>query len=494
MTGLRSVTLSPPTSSHSLPGHALIAMKILWFILPLLSLVPIATSGTERPNIILIMTDDQGWGDVGYNGHPHLKTPHLDQMHAEGVTFNRFYAAAAMCSPTRGSCYTGRNPYRYGITFAMAGMLEPTEIPITSVLKKAGYTTGHFGKWHLGTLSKEKGDQKRWGTFAKEPERYYCPPWERDVDVSFVTESKVPTWDPLMDPGPIGKKKVKRPPKPGKAYGNDYFTGPGQTIAENTKGDDSRVLMDRALPFIQDAVKKESPFFAAVWFHTPHSPVVGGPKYREMYQDQPEAAQHYYACLTAMDEQVGRLRAELKSLGIAENTMIWFCSDNGPARQGSPRHVGTAKNLKGYKLSINEGGIRVPGLLVWPSKVKEPRMVSAPCFTSDYFPTIVASLGIKLPSDRIYDGVNLLPFVTGEQTERKKPLGFLNKDGKESAWMEERYKLISHKKGLELYDLVEDPRESKNLSTEKPETAKRMEIELAKWKDGVMKELGKVPK
>ena len=271
------------------------------------------------------MTDDQGWGDTGYNGHPHLKTPHLDQMQAEGVTFTRFYSAAAMCSPTRGSCYTGRNPYRFGITFAMKGMLEPTEIPITSILKQQGYTTGHFGKWHLGTLSKEKGDQKRWGAFAKDPVRYYCPPWERNVDVSFVTESKVPTWDPLVDPGPIKKTKSSAS-NPVKAYGNDYFTGPGKTITENTRGDDSQILIDRAIPFIQNAAEKKSPFFAAIWFHTPHSPVVGGPKYRKIYHAQPEHAQHYYACLTAMDEQIGRLRTKLKSLGIADNTMIFFLS------------------------------------------------------------------------------------------------------------------------------------------------------------------------
>jgi len=447
----------------------------------------------NHPNIILIMTDDQGWGDVGYNGHPHLKTPHLDQMQAEGVTFTRFYSGAAMCSPTRGSCYTGRNPYRFGITFAMKGMLEPTEIPITTILKKQGYTTGHFGKWHLGTLSKEKGDQKRWGTFAKEPERYYCPPWERDVDVSFVTESKVPTWDPLIDPGPI-KKQNSSDANPGKAYGNDYFTGPGTTITENTKGDDSRVIMDRALPFIQKATEKKSPFFAAIWFHTPHSPVVGGPKYRKIYHDQPEHAQHYYACLTAMDEQIGRLRTKLKSLGIANKTMICFCSDNGPARQGSPRHVGTTKNLKGYKLSLNEGGIRVPGLMVWPEKIKEARTVAIPCFTSDYFPTILAALEVPLPTDRTYDGVDILPFATGKQTERKKPLGFLNKDGKEAAWIENRYKLISRKKGNELYDLISDPGETINLIKKAPKIAKRMEKQLLIWRTGVMAELKLIPK
>ncbi|MDA7529779.1 sulfatase-like hydrolase/transferase [bacterium] len=455
--------------------------------------VSVSLHAAEQPNIILIMTDDQGWGDTGYNGHPHLKTPHLDQMQTEGVTFTRFYSGAAMCSPTRGSCYTGRNPYRFGITFAMKGMLEPTEIPITSILKKQGYTTGHFGKWHLGTLSKKKGDQKRWGTFAKQPERYYCPPWVRDVDVSFVTESKVPTWDPLIDPGPI-KKQNASDANPGKAYGNDYFTGPGTTVTENTKGDDSRVIMDRALPFIQNATGKKSPFFAAIWFHTPHSPVVGGPKYRKMYHDQPEHAQHYYACLTAMDEQIGRLRAKLKSLGITDNTMIFFCSDNGPARQGSPRHIGTAKNLKGYKLSLNEGGIRVPGLMVWPAKITEPRTVTAPCFTSDYFPTILAALKIPLPSNRAYDGVDILPFAIGKQIERKKPLGFLNKDGKEAAWIENRYKLISRKKGNELYDLINDPGEKINLIEKAPKIAKRMEGQLLNWRTGVIAELKLIPK
>lgn len=461
-------------------------MKFAARILSLITIFSQAALGADRPNIILCMTDDQGWGDVGYNGHSYLKTPHLDRMHAEGVTFTRFYAGAAMCSPTRGSCYTGRNPYRYGITFAMKGMLEPSEVPITSVMKKQGYTTGHFGKWHLGTLSKEPGDQKRWGTFAKDPVRYYCPPWERDVDVSFVTESKVPTWDPLIDPGPIKKGDSR---SSGKPYGNDYFTGPEQKVTENTKGDDSRVIMDRALPFIRNAVKKEKPFFTVIWFHTPHSPVVGGPKYREMYQNRTEHEQHYYGCLTAMDEQIGRLRAELKSMGAADNTMLWFCSDNGPARQGSPRHMGTAKNLKGYKLSINEGGIRVPGLMVWPEKIKEPKIVVAPCFTSDYFPTILDALGLDLPAGRTYDGVSLLPFVTGKKTEREKPLGFLNKDGKEAAWMEHRYKLIEGKKTPQLFDIIADPGESKNLAGKKPEVMQRLQLGLKAWKSEVMADL-----
>jgi len=449
---------------------------------------PTPAAAAERPNVILCMTDDQGWGDTGYNGHPCLKTPHLDRMSREGVTFTRFYSAAAMCSPTRGSCLTGRNPYRFGVTFAMRGRLEASEIPLMSVLKRHGYTTGHFGKWHLGTLSKEKGDQKRWGAFAARPVRYYCPPWERDVDVSLVTESKVPTWDPLLDPGPT-KGKQPAEPTPPKRYGNDYFTGPGQTVTENTRGDDSRVIMDRVLPFIEGAAERRQPFLAVVWFHTPHSPVVGGPEYREMYADQPEPAQHYYACLTAMDEQVGRLRAELKRLGVDGNTMLWFCSDNGPARQGSPRHVGSNGGLSGYKLSIREGGIRVPGLLVWPDEIKEPRTVDAPCVTSDYFPTILDALDVPLPDDRTYDGVSLLPLVRGERAKRQTAIGFLNKNGREAVWMEDRYKLIATPNSVRLYDIPADPAEKENLADELPDVRDRMLTELNAWKAGVMEEL-----
>lgn len=476
-------------------------IRILFVLFGLLALAPSTLLAPKSvsaapPNVILCMADDLGWGDTGYNGHPHLKTPHLDAMSREGVTFNRFYSAAAMCSPTRGSCYTGRNPYRFGITFAMKGRLESSELPITSVLKGQGYTTGHFGKWHLGTLSKKTGDQKRWGAFASDPVRYYCPPWERDVDECFVTESKVPTWDPLIDPGPIKTKKKQAAPTDkeiqAKAYGNEYFVGPGQTVSQNMRGDDSRVIMDRAIPFIRKAVDRDQPFFAVIWFHTPHSPVVGGPKYRQMYADRSEDEQHYYACVTAMDEQIGRLRSELKGLGVDSNTMLWFCSDNGPARQGSPRHVGSAGRLSGFKLSIKEGGIRVPGLLVWPNMVKSAKTIDSPCVTSDYFPTILDALHVPLPVDRKYDGISLLPMIEGKRVERGSPIGFLNKDGKESVWMEDRYKLIKTAKGLQLFDIAEDASEKENLVDRHPQIADRMGKELSNWKSDVMRELAAV--
>jgi arylsulfatase A-like enzyme len=251
--------------------------------------------------------------------------------------------------------------------------------------------------------------------------------------------------------------------------------------------------MDRVIPFVRKAAGEKQPFFAVVWFHTPHSPVVAGPRYREIYRDLDENRQHYYGCITAMDEQVGRLRAELEKLGVAENTMLWFCSDNGPARQGSPRHVGSTKGLSGYKLSVSEGGIRVPGLLVWPGGVDAPRTVAAPCVTSDYFPTILEATGAELPADRVYDGISLLPLVRGELEERGSPIGFLNKEGNESVWMGDRYKLVVKGAKKSLFDIPADPGETRNLAGALPGVRGSMESELSAWKAGVMAELAAVP-
>ena len=279
---------------------------------------------SKKPNIILCMADDMGWGDTGYNGHPVLKTPNLDKMSREGIRFDRYYAAAPVCSPTRGSCLTGRNPFRYGIYGANKGHLKKEEITLAEVLKTLGYTTGHFGKWHLGTLDKSysgKGDKR-------EPEKNYSPPDENGFDEWFSTEFAVATWDPY-DPANTHLSKE---------MGYDtraLYWHNGQNIKKELKGDDSKIIMDKAIPFIQSAVENEKPFLAVIWFHAPHIPVVSGPTYRAMYADQDESKQHYYGCITALDEQMGRLRHELKHLGIEQNTMLWFASDNGPARKGS---------------------------------------------------------------------------------------------------------------------------------------------------------------
>ena len=420
----------------------------------------------EKPNVILAMTDDQGWGDTGYNGHPVLRTPNLDAMVQAGLRFDRFYSGAPVCSPTRGSCLTGRHPYRYGIFFANVGHMRPEEITLAEALKTQGYTTGHFGKWHLGTLTTEVRESNRGGPGNK---AVYSPPWDNGFDVCFSTEAKVPTWDPMKVPGS------------GQPYGTHYWTAPGKAETENLEGDDSRVLMDRAIPFIRSAVQAKKPFLAVVWFHTPHEPVVAGKKYLDLYADAgSEKERHYYGCLTAMDEQMGRLRKELRDLGIADNTMLWFCSDNGPEHKTGP---GSAGPLRGRKRDLFEGGVRVPGILEWPARVKPGRATDLPCSTSDYFPTVLDVLGFQMQGrPEPIDGVSLLPLIEGRMTERPRPIGF--ESDRQVSLTDNRYKIISTDGGKTymLFDLVENPGETKDLAAEKPEIVAGMRATLEAWR------------
>ena len=312
-----------------------------------------------RPNVILVMADDLGWGDLGCYGHPDLKTPHLDALAADGLRFTRFHAAAPVCSPTRASCLTGRHPFRAGIRGANSGHLGVDEVTLQGLLGKAGYRTGHFGKWHLGTLTKTLKESNRGGPRGV---AHFAPPWQRGFDVCFSTEAKVPTFDPMKSP------------KGGKPYGTHYWNQQGERVTDNLEGDDSRVIMDRVLPFVSDCAANDSPFFAVVWFHAPHLPVVASEADRKPYAAFDELTQHYYGCITALDREVGRLRATLDELGVGDNTILWFCSDNGPeGKQG--KAPGSAGNLRGRKRSLFEGGTRVPGLLSWPKQLPQGTVV-----------------------------------------------------------------------------------------------------------------------
>ena len=342
---------------------------------------------TPQPNVILLMADDLGWGDTGYNGHPKIKTPHLDQMASDGIRFDRFYSASAVCSPTRASCVTGRNPFRTGVFYANDGILRTEEVTVYEVLKEQGYSTGHFGKWHLGTFTNDKKDGNRGG--SRFPQLFNLPS-QHGVDLYFATESKVPTCDPMKQPENQSSKApwdYLKPGEPFKPYGTAYWSnrsGKNDKVTDNLEGDDSRVMMDRAIPFIKQAVSDEKPFLAVIWFHAPHKPCVAAPEFHQMYQDEPLSERNYYGCITGMDKEIGRLRASLQELGIADNTMVWFCSDNGPEKG-----PGVSGGFRERKRSLYEGGVRVPGLLVWPDKIKQGRVELAPAVTSDYLPTIM---------------------------------------------------------------------------------------------------------
>jgi len=415
------------------------------------------------------MADDLGWGDVGFNGNVIIKTPGLDKMASNGLVFNRFYSAAPVCSPTRGSCLTGRHPYRYGINFANVGVLKSQEIALAEVVKNAGYTTGHFGKWHLGAISNTIDDGRRGGSGTDA----FCPPWENGFDECFSTEQAVPTWNPMEN---------QTLPKTTR-----YWIGDGIYETENLEGDDSRVIMDRAIPFIQNAVKSNQPFFTVIWFHTPHSPVVAGPEYLKIYDENDENKQHYYGCITALDEQVERLNKELRKMGIDKNTIVTFCSDNGPAGVGGgikqepgERQQGVTGGFRGRKGSLYEGGVRVPGIIVWPSRIAAGQRIDFPTVTSDYFPTILNIIGFQVPKGRPFDGIDLMPVLNGELNERPGFIGFQSQ--KQKSIVTERYKLISiDGEVFELYDLLSDQKETKNIAEQHPEIVVKMKSELEAW-------------
>ncbi|UCC98087.1 MAG: sulfatase-like hydrolase/transferase [Phycisphaerales bacterium] len=433
---------------------------------------PLFSKGDDanKPNIILCMADDLGWGDTGFNGNSIIKTPNLDAMAKAGMRFTRFYCGAPVCSPTRGSCLTGRHPYRYGIFSANAGHMPKEEITLAETLKAQGYATGHFGKWHLGTLTTKEKDSNRGGPKGA---KHYSPPWENGFDVCFSTEAKVPTWDPMKSGNT------------GEAYGTYYWRQDGTKETENLEGDDSRVIMDRAVPFIREAAQAGEPFLAVVWFHTPHLPVVAGPEHQKMYSQYSEDEQHYYGCITAMDEQVGRLRRELRALGVADNTMVWFCSDNGPEGKDGKhgRTRGSAGPFRGRKRSLFEGGVRVPGLLEWPARIKAGQVTDLPCSTSDYCPTIMDVLGFRLKGQpEPVDGVSLVPLFEGTMSQRPVPIGF--ESGSQLSLTDNRYKIYSADKGKRfmLFDLIEDPLETRDLAAEKPQILQSMKAELARWR------------
>jgi arylsulfatase A-like enzyme len=436
-------------------------------------------AGNKLPNMILCMCDDLGWGDVGYhNTASKVKTPCLDDMAKRSMQFSRFYAGAPVCSPTRGSCITGRHPYRYGVTYANVGKMKDEEITLAEALKPLGYRSGHFGKWHLGTLTTEMRDSNR-GTVGNTAD--YSPPQDNGFDVCFSAEAKVPTWDPMYKVGTTDYSN------PANYFGTRYWREDGTFVPQDSealRGANARVIMDQAIPFIQDAVAKDKPFLAVIWFHAPHYPYVAGPDYKALYSDLSEDEKNYYGCITQVDEQMGRLRNELQNLGIAENTMLWFTSDNGPEQAFTT--PGSAGPYRGTKRWLYEGGVRVPGLLEWPDKIKKHSVMDMACSTCDYFPTSMEIAGYTMKGQpEPIDGVSLLPLINGTMTQRPTPLGFQTSDGHgdQRALIDNQYKLYSKDNGAtyELYDIINDPYETTDIASQHPDVVASMEQTLENW-------------
>ena len=380
--------------------------------------------------------------------------------------------------PTRSSFLTGRHPERYGISHANTGHMRPEELTIAEVVKSRGYTTGHFGKWHLGTLTVKEKDANRGGPQGAE---HYSPPWENGFDVSFSTESKVPTYNPMVTPGKSAGDLGKR--SPGEHFGTYYWTGEDEKVTDNLSGDDSRIIMDRVIPFIDQAIATDQPFLSVIWFHTPHLPVVAGPDYRNRYADFSEDKQHYYGSITAMDEQIGRLRKFIRDKGVAEDTIIMFCSDNGPeGPEQINRTQGSAGPFRGRKRSLYEGGIRVPALMEWPAKIKAGQKTNLPVSTSDIFPTLLSILDEEIKNGvQPLDGTNIFPLIQQNKETRASKIAF--RFQQQQAIMDNQFKLYSSDNGknFALFDLLNDPGETTDIAAGHPQITALLSKELEDW-------------
>jgi arylsulfatase A-like enzyme len=314
----------------------------------------------------------------------------------------------------------------------------------------------------------------------------YSPPWDNGFDETFAAEAKTPTYDPMWQPRAgspqIGWNYINDLSK-AVPYGTHYWAGPGEMVEDNLEGDDSRVIMDRAIPFIEKAAAAGNPFFAVIWFHSPHLPVVAGPEHASLYEGKTSYEKNYYGCITALDEQVGRLRAALRAGGVAHDTMLWFASDNGPEGQAGEA-PGSAGIYRGRKRDLYEGGVRVPALLEWPARVTPGTTTDVPGVTSDYLPTVLDVLKIKLPDERPLDGVSLLGVIDRKQQKRNSTIFFEHRDNVSA--VTEQYKLVRYggEGGeFELYDLAADPSETTNLIAEQPALAAKLQADLAAWRE-----------
>ena len=477
----------------------------LWFLPILILLAGCAENQKDQPNVILVMADDMGWAQTGYYGHPILKTPHLDAMAENGLRMDRFYAGAPSGTPTRASVMTGRTNDRTG-AFRVGSYINKQEKMLSTAFKDAGYITAHFGKWHLNMDSP-------------------------DLD------HPLPKSDP-HNPGELGFD-----------YWLSHTTGFDRSfelsrngVLEKFEGDGSEIIVEEAVKFITDELEEGKPFFIVIWYSAPHGPWEASEEDIKPFLGKVDrTSAHAHGEIVAIDRSIGNLRTSLRELGIADNTLVWFTSDNG----GSPNldvRVWPSKDpfggaggqgmemeypsncsneidfnltstearelhgcirgmdpdstgyLRGFKKDFYEGGLRVPTVIEWPAGI-EPRVTNFPSSTYDMFPTLIDVAGLSPDSiNVVHDGISIIELFDYELPKREVPIGFRANGG--LMWLDNDWKLVRNvdydgKKFVttdyELYNVIGDPTESNNLIEMYPEIAAKMIEQQSKWSLSVSK-------
>jgi arylsulfatase A-like enzyme len=413
----------------------------------------------QKPNVIFILTDDQGYGDLSCTGNRWIKTPEMDKLHSEGVRFTNFHSGTTS-APTRASLMTGKHFDRVGVWHTIMGrsLLKPGEKTLADRLKESGYSTAIFGKWHLG-------------------DNYPFRPQDRGLDESLVL---------------LGGGVGQAPDFWGNDYFDDTYTRNGKP--EKQQGYCTDVWFSEALRFIEN--QKSQPFFCYIATNAPHGPYNVDPKYSQQYtNNQLIPNKEFYGMISNIDENIGRLRNELVKLGIADNTILIFMTDNGTAagvntdNQGFV-NMGYGAGMRGKKGSEYEGGHRVPFFVYWKNGgivggKDEERLAFAP----DVTPTILDLCGIKINAEDQYDGVSLKPLLRDNPAEWPDRLLIVDtqrdekmKKWKKSAVMSQQWRLIN---GSELYQIGCDTEQRTNVASKYPQVVSRMRNAYETWWKGI---------
>ena len=402
-------------------------------------------------NIVFVLADDLGYGDLGCYGHPRIKTPHLDRFALQGMRFTDCHSASSVCSPSRSAILTGRTPFRNGVfTWIPEGReihLRTSEVTIATLLQKQGYDTCHVGKWHLN------------GHFNK-PE--HPQPIDHGYRHWFATQNNA---------GPSHKDPVN-------------FARNGQAVGPLV-GYSSQLVVDEGIRWLKEHRDPAKPFLLSVWTHEPHLPIESDPQYQTHYQDleDPDHRQHH-GNVTQLDAAFGRLMAALDELKLSENTLVIFTSDNGPEGDGkSKRTRGSTGGLRGRKRSMYEGGHRVAGIVRWPGRVEAGAVCDQPVIGSDWFVTMCEATQTPTPTDRVLDGTSVLPAFAGKTIDRKAPMYWRYHGMSEPMKMAMRvgdWKLLASRDQdqFELYNLRADRNEERDLASSEPERLKTMQTQL----------------
>ena len=438
-------------------------------VLKLFAAAPLAGAALakRRPNIILILTDDQGYADLACHGNPHIKTPNLDRIHHEAARFTDHHVSPT-CSPTRSSLLTGRHEFRNGVTHTIneRERMSLKSTTIAQVLKAAGYTTGIFGKWHLGDEAPYQ-------------------PGKRGFDEVFIHGC-----------GGIGQHY---PGSCSDAPGNKYFnpTILHNNVFEKTEGYCTDVFFAQSLTWMDKVRQAKAPFFTYITPNAPHAPLDCPENYVAMYKGKglPEAAEKFYGMITNIDDNVGRLLAKLSEWGIERDTLLIFMNDNGGTAGVRVFNAG----MRGQKGGPYEGGIRGACFLRMPGTI-EPRDINHLTAHLDMFPTLTEIAGGKVPAGVRLDGRSLVPLIENPKAAWADRYLFTHVGRWEQGRAAEskyakcrvrntRYSLVNpggDESTWELYDMKADPGEKENIAAKNPGVVKKMSAAYGKWWDEVM--------